>query len=254
MGHFTAPYDDITNIGTNNTGNTGILTMGNLWAQGTQDDVVGGFDNRLKNSIRWDSPTWAGFKTSVQFATAEDSPSANSNQGGMSGTYQNGPFLAVAAYQYNNNIRGLKYQELDDSAFSIGAQWQFSQFNIGAKYEWLDYDFTQSSSLKRQYWEIASTILVGANGSVYISYGDAADGKGSAPTGAKIGQLVKGTGTGANTWQISYAHNLSKRTYVYTGYGKINNDNNAAYTGNFRNPVQNGANPGGFSMGMWHNF
>lgn len=254
MGHYSAPYDDITGIGGNNTLNTGILGQGNLWAQGTQSDVNGGFDNRLKNSIRWDSPNWAGFVTSMQFATAEDSPSANSNQGSFSGKYNNGPFAAVIAYQYNNNIRGVKFQELDDSAFSIAAQWQFSRFNIAGKYEWLDYDYTQSTSLKRQYWEISSTILVGANGSVYISYGDAADGKGSAPNGARIGQIVKGTGTGANTWVLSYAHALSKRTSVFTGYAKVNNDNNAAYTGNFRNPVQNGANPGGFSMGMWHNF
>ena len=59
---------------------------------------------------------------------------------------------------------------------------------------------------------------------VYIATVMQADGTGSAPNGAKIGQLVKGTNTGANTWQIAYAHNLSKRTYVYTGYPKINND------------------------------
>lgn len=254
LGHYTAPYDDITAVGGNNTANTGILTMGNLWAQGTQSDANGGFDNRIANSIRWDSPTWSGFKTSLQFSTSEDSPSSNSNQGSASATYQNGPWLAIAAYQYNNNIRGPKYAELDDSAFSVGLQYQFSRFNIAGKYEWLDYDFTQSTSLKRQFWEIASTILVGANGSVYLSWGQAADGKGSAPTGARIGQIVKGSSTGANNWQIAYAHNLSKRTYVYTGYAKINNDSNAAYTGNFRSSVQNGANPGGFSMGMLHNF
>jgi len=254
MGHYSAPYDDITGIGGANTANTGILSQGNLWAQGTQSDANGGFDNRLKNSIRYDSPNMAGFVGSVQFATNEGSPSSNSNQGSMSGKYNNGPFAAVIAYQYNNNIRGVVNSNLDDSAFSMAAQWQFSRFNVAFKYEWLDYDYTQSSSLKRQFWELSSTILVGANGSVYIAYGDASDGTGSAPNGARIGQLVKGTGTGANTWQIAYAHNLSKRTYVYTGYAKVNNDNNAAYTGNFRSVVQNGANPGGFSMGMLHNF
>jgi predicted porin len=254
MGHYSAPYDDITGIGAANTANTGILTQGNLWAQGSQSNANGGFDNRLENSVRWDSPNWAGFATSVQFASGEGSPSSNSNIGSISGKYNNGPFAGVIAYQYNNNVRGVANSELDDSAFSIAAQWQFSRFNIAGKYEWLDYDYTQSSSLKRQYWEISSTILVGANGSVYIAYGDAADGKGSAPTGARIGQIVKGGSTGANYWQIAYAHNLSKRTYVYTGYAKINNDNNAAYAGNFRSSVQNGANPGGFSMGMLHNF
>jgi predicted porin len=255
MGHYSAPYDDITGIGANNTNNTGILSQGALWAQATQSNENGGFDNRLKNSIRYDSPTWSGFAFAAQFASNEGSPSSNSNIGSLSGKYNNGPFAAVIAYQYQNNVRGVVNSNLDDSAFSIAAQWQFSRFNIAGKYEWLDYDFTQSSSLKRQFWEISSTILVGANGSVYIAYGDAADGKGSAPTGAKIGQLVKGTGTGANNWQVSYAHALSKRTSVFTGYVKVNNDNNAAYSfGGNTTTVRAGANPGGFSMGMWHNF
>ena len=46
----------------------------------------------------------------------------------------------VVAYEYNNNIRGPVNANLDDPAFSIAAQWQFSGFNIAGKYEWLDYD------------------------------------------------------------------------------------------------------------------
>jgi len=253
IGHYTAPYDDITGIGANNTNNTGILSQGVLWAQGTQTDANGGFDNRLANSARYDSPTWSGFAFSGQFASAEGSPSSNSNQQSYSLKYNNGPFAAVVATQWNNNTRGLANQSLDDSAWSVAAQWQFSQFNIAAKYEWLDYDFTKTTNLKRNFWEISSTILVGANGSVYVAYGMANDGKGSAPNLARIGQVTKGNDTGASTWQVSYAHALSKRTSLFTGYAKINNDNNANYSGNF-NTVRNGANPGGFTAGMWHNF
>ncbi len=83
--------------------------------------------------------------TSVQFATNEGSPAATATSGPFSGKYNNGPFAGVIAYQYNNNIRGVTNFELDDSAFSVAAQWQFSRFNIAGKYEWLDYDFTASN-------------------------------------------------------------------------------------------------------------
>jgi predicted porin len=255
IGFYTAPYDDITGIGANNTNNTGILSQGALWAQASQSDLNGGFDNRLANSIRYDSPTWSGFAFSGQFASAEGSPSSNSNQQSYSLKYNNGPFAAVVATQWNNNIRGPVNASLDDSAWSVAAQWQFSGFNIAGKYEWLDYDYTRTTNLKRTFWEVSSTILVGANGSVYVAYGVANDGTGSAPTGARIGQLRKGNDTGAANWQVTYAHALSKRTSLFTGYVKVNNDKFADYSfGGNPTTVRPGGNPGGFSMGMWHNF
>jgi len=283
MGFFTAPYDDITAIGANNTNNTGILSQGALWAQATQEGagaVVGnvsgggGFDNRLSNSIRYDSPTMSGFQFSGQFATSERSstvggagqaagannnvtggPSSNSNIQSYSFRYNNGPFFGMVAYEYHHKIRGQVNSNLDDTALSIGAQWQFSSFNIAGKYEWLNYDATQTTDLKRTFWEISSTILVGANGNVYIAYGKANEGTGSAVAGTRIGQLGKGDNTGASNWQVTYAHALSKRTSLFAGYVKVNNDSNANYSfGGNGNSVRLGGDPGGFSAGMWHNF
>jgi predicted porin len=284
MGFYSAPYDDITGIGANNTNNTGILSQGALWAQATRDGsgpIVGnvsgggGFDNRLSNSIRYDSPIMAGFAFSGQFATSERSqadstgagqtagannnvtggPSSNSNIQSYSLKYNNGPFAGVAAFEYHNNIRGTVNSNLDDSAFSVAAQWQFSGFNIAGKYEWLDYDATQTTNLKRTFWELSSTILVGANGSVYVAYGKANDGTGSAVAGTRIGQLGKGDNTGASNWQVAYAYALSKRTSLFTGYAKVSNDSNANYSfGGNANAVKLGGDPGGFTAGMWHNF
>ena len=56
---------------------------------------------------------------------------------------------------------------------------------------------------------------------------------------------------------------LSRRTRIYTGYVKINNDSNASYNFNINaypgsagaspgSPV--GGKPGGFVMGMFHDF
>jgi predicted porin len=284
MGFFSAPYDDITIIQGSSTLNTGILSTGSLWAQATQDpagdvngkiSTGGGFDSRLANSIRYDSPTWSGFSFSGQFATGERSRSnsagtgqsagannntsgnvsSNSNSQSYIARYINGPFTGLIGYEFHNNLRGPVNANLDDSAWSIAAMWQFSGFNIGGTYEWLDYDATRSTDLKRKYWQINSTINIGANGELYLMYGSAGDGTGSAVDGTVVGQLVKGSNTGASTWQVAYTHALSKRTKLFTGYVKVNNDNNAFYSfGGNGYSVRPGGDPGGFSAGMWHNF
>ncbi len=67
MGGFLAPYDDIHPIfGNVPTLTTSILSTANLWAQGSQNVDNGGFDNRLANSIRYDSPRIGGFTFSAQ--------------------------------------------------------------------------------------------------------------------------------------------------------------------------------------------
>jgi predicted porin len=258
LGFYSAPYDMVTNLQGSNTANTGILGTGILWAQASQSIASGGFDSRLSNSIRYDSPTMAGFSGSAQFSTGEGSPSSNTNQQSYALNYANGPFSAIVAAEFHNNTRGVVNQSLDDSAWSIAAQWQFSMFNIAGTYEWLNYDAptatsTNGASLKRKYWQINSSIKAGANGEVYLMYGSAGNGTGSAANGYTVGQLTKGSDTGASNWQVAYKYHLSKRTYVYTGYQKVNNDDNAAYNGSF-NSIRKGANPGGFSMGMLHNF
>jgi len=257
IGKYSAPYDAITDIQGNNTNNTGILSTGALWAQASQDFGGGGFDTRWNNAIRYDSPSWSGFAINAEYASGEGAAGI-SNSGIQSYLlkYDNGPFMGRAAYEFHHNMRGTVNNALSDSAFSIAALWQFSGWNIAGTYEWLDYDATQSTSLKRQYWQIQSTINVGANGSLYLMYGSASNGKGSASDlTPRIGSLAHGSNTGASNWQVAYAHALSKRTSLFAGYMKVNNDSRANYSfGGNSYAVAPGGDPQGFSAGMWHNF
>ena len=60
MGKFLTPYDDMHPIfGNVPTFTTSILSTADLWAQGTLSKGTGGFDARLGNSLRYDSPVWA---------------------------------------------------------------------------------------------------------------------------------------------------------------------------------------------------
>ena len=255
LGNFLAPYDDIHPIfGNVPTLTTSILSTASLWAQGSQSKDNGGFDARLNNSLRYDSPRIGGFAGSIQLSAADTSNQTLAQQQrhayvlSMGGFYANGPFQGGIAYESNTKYRCVT---CNDWAFSVAANWNFGVVKVGGVYERLDYDVT-GGSLTRNFYGISATAPIGP-GELYAFWGDASDGSG--PAGTKVGQLAAGNSTGAQQWEISYTYALSKRTLAYTGFVQTRNDNNANYNFNI-NPyaVVNGANASGFVMGLVHFF
>jgi len=255
LGNFNAPYDDIHPIfGNVPTLTTSILSTAAVWAQGSLTKDNGGFDARLGNSIRYDSPRIGGFVGSVQIAEMDTSNSTLAQQQrhayvlSAGGFYANGPFQAGIGYEGNTKVR---CAACNDWAFSVAANWNFGVVKIGGVYERLDYDVT-GGSLTRNFWGISATAPIGP-GELYAFYGDAGDGSG--PAGRSVGQLNSGNSTGAAQWEISYTYALSKRSLLYTGFVQTRNDNNAAYNFNI-NPyeVVRGANANGFVVGIVHFF
>ena len=102
MGYFLSPYDDIHPIfGNVPTLTTSILSTAALWAQGSQNNDNGGYDNRNPNSIRYDSPNMKGFTASAQLSTMDASAATGGTDaqakrhayiGSLGGFYSNGPF------------------------------------------------------------------------------------------------------------------------------------------------------------------
>ena len=143
--------------------------------------------------------------------------------------------------------------KISSRSVSIAANWNFGIIKVGGVYERLDYD-TPTGSLKRNFWGISGTIPMGP-GSWYLFYGRANDGKGGAADGERVAGLAKGSDTSSNQWEVSYTYPFSKRTQVYAGYVKIDNDSNASYTFNINSyPIGVGGKPGGLVFGMIHLF
>ena len=267
MGYFLAPYDDIHPIfGNVPTLTTSILSTAALWAQGSQGTNDGGFDNRNPNSIRYDSPRIGGFTGSVQVSTLDASPengggltnssggtpaqrSRHAYIGSTGGFYSNGPFQAGVAYEWREKVRG---PSLSDYAVSVAANWNFGPVKIGGVWERLDYDVLNNSDLTRNFYGVSATAPIGP-GELYAFWGTARNGSG--PTGARVGQVIAGSNTGADQWEVSYTYALSKRSLLYVGFVQTRNDDNAIYNFNINSyAVVPGANANGFVVGMVHFF
>ena len=249
MGNFLNTTDDLHGIfGSSPTLLSSIFSTANLWAQGPQSRANGGFDTRDGNSLRYDSPSYNGLTYSVQGSTLENA--THSYILGANVIYTNGPIQVGAAYGGNQKVRGA---DLNDRDYTLTGGYNFGPVRVAGVYEHTKYE-TSSGDLKRDMYGISAIAPVGP-GTFYAFYGHASDGKGSAADGQAVGYVVKGSDTSANTWELTYTYPLSKRTAIYGGYVKINNDTNAQYSFNINGyGVAKGGDPGGLVLGVYHLF
>jgi predicted porin len=272
MGKFLTPYDDIHPIfGNAPTLTTSVLSTAALWAQGSLTKGQGGFDARLGNSVRYESPAVNGLSGEIQYSTRDSSGNADGAAGdngdhvselrhanvvSLGGFYSNGPVDLGIAFERNYKVRAIgKY----DDAFSVSGGYDFGvansafNFRLAGVYERLKYD-TLVGNLQRDFYGI-SAIAPAGGGLIYAFWGRANDGKGSAADGTQVGNLAKGPGTASEQWELSYTYNLSLRSLVYFGYVKIDNHANASYTFNINDyPIAPGGKPSGLVLGLVHFF
>jgi len=293
VGYFLSPYDDIQSIfGTVPTLQTGILGSQGLWSgtgfPGNSADT-GAFDDRIANSLRYDSPNIAGFTGSVQVGGRDVGGSDGGNLAqqrrhayvlSTGAQYNNGPIQAGVVYEVHNNLRDgtAANPKLQDQAFTVAAGYNFGIIHVGAAYEQIKYDIGTGGDLKRSLWAISGYGNLGP-GQYFIGYTKANDGTGSSKcvttagitSCPRVGAVTQGPNSGAQQWTVSYTYPLSKRTLTYAGYTMVDNSKNGAYnfgvnqitgvcTGNAQGPAGNNvgcgdaARPQGFTAGIVHFF
>jgi predicted porin len=270
LGRYLTPYDDILPIfGNAPTLTTSILSTAAIWAQGPLTKVQGGFDARLGNSIRYETPPLGGLLGEIQYSTRDSSGNADGADNGdhvselrhayvlsLGAFYSKGPLDLGIAYEHN---RAVRFANTNDDALSVAGAYDVGSLvdtpgiRIGGIYERLRYD-TPTGDLKRDFWGVSATVPVGG-GSVYAFWGHAANGKGGAVDGTTIGGLTKGPDSASDQWEISYSYPLSLRTLLYAGYVRIDNRANASYGFNINDySTVPGGKPTGFVVGMAHFF
>ena len=96
---------------------------------------AGGFDDRLRQSIRYDTPTVSGFNASLQYGSYEGLLRPHSYAMSTGAFYNNGPVQLGIAYERHDKIRGTPDEPFTDQAFSVAGSYQFDPARIGVVYE-----------------------------------------------------------------------------------------------------------------------
>ena len=175
----------------------------------------GTFNSRIAKSIYYKSPCFNGFKVQASYAlgSQQNDQVDDADVTSLAVNYNNGPFMAVLAYEEQDNGGWLSGHDVDAWKLGLGYKADFgTQFT--AIYEKLSSDAW--SGFDRDNMFIAAKHAVSSNVDVAGSLAVARDMDGIDESGAKA-------------LSLGVTYKLSKRTSILGVYSKINNDENAAY-------------------------
>ncbi|WP_342120504.1 porin [Pseudoduganella sp. OTU4001] len=213
-----------------------------------------GINVRNGNSVVYKSPDINGVTAEAFYGFGEQKESSTGRQLGVSLGYQNGPLNARLAYNHRNN---------DSVANNVVTDRQGGHNTLLA----VNYDFkvakayfmygdnkglnssplpnataytaaAVAASTDNSTWLLGASVPVSAAGSLVASWSSVND--------------KNAANHDADQYAIGYLHSLSKRTTLYTSYGKIKNKNGASYT--VGNNAEAGTGDSAYNVGIRHTF
>ena len=218
------------------------------------------FKRRQRNSVNYDTPTFAGFKVMGAFTTLNSQTNTVNSATGAKprvysiGTeYNNGPINVYAAYQKHKDVTGATGAG-DDKGWVVGANYTFAKtLKVGGLYSQQKFQTSRTTEGKVNVWHLGIDWMFSGPHGVRAAYSTAGDIKGNSTA---IGTLRPAAGgdTGVQLWQIRYVHKLSKRTELTAGYVKIKNERNANYPIIGTGFNQRGNDPSAIAIGLDHRF
>jgi predicted porin len=257
------------------TGNPGF-NVGNTTTQFTRINGKpdASFDRRAGNSVQYWSPNWGGFSFRLMESVDEGRGPA------VAGGPIIAPIIKGASLQYDVGTLSIRYayEEHDDyfgmsqiggsagatatnngskdTAQKIVVLWRIGNTRLTGLYEQLKYhnDDTLAGAVneyKRNAWYGVIEQFFG-NQSVFLSYGQAADG-----TCSKVGGATCITNNlGAKYMTAGYIYRWSKTTEGFIAYYKMDNKSNGTYSPGPAVPavVVPGLDTEAYGLGMQHFF
>ncbi|MGH8856169.1 MAG: porin, partial [Telluria sp.] len=155
---------------------------------------------RLANSVNYKSEALSGFTVQAAYSAGErqnDNPSGNLV--GVSVEYKNGPLNLGAGYhQIERLATG------DDKEYAFGAGYNFGAFDLRGSY--VVANLTGPNN-EFKYTTLGGSYTAGANKFFLSAH-----------------QQKLETGAKGNGFSVAYAYTLSKRTNVYSSYGRVRNN------------------------------
>jgi predicted porin len=190
---------------------------------------------RLNNSVTYTTPSIAGLTASGEISFGEQTGNWEANrETGAALTYANGPAYAGFTFYDQGNANGNGAAKKN---FLLGGTYDFGVVKVHALVQKVSGQPTGGAKLDSLSYMGGVTVPV-AGGSVLASV------------------VHKNDKTLANQdatqYGVGYLYPLSKRTSVYTAFGKINNQHGAAYL--VGNATAQGTGNKAFDLGVVHNF
>jgi predicted porin len=187
--------------------------------------------NRADNMVQYFLPSnLGGFYGSVEAAAGEGTVGRKA-LGGRLG-YKQGPLNVAGAYETTTGVGNTKFKQM-----SFGGSYDF-----GVAKPSLNYSQNEFGSREQKLLTFGLTVPLG-QGQILASYTDA---KADGPALAGLGD--------AQLFAVSYVHNLSKRTALYTTAAQIRNEGLGRFAVAGSPTVANGAKSSGFDVGVRHSF
>jgi len=214
--------------------------------------------SRADNAIAYISPTWSGFSFIAAYTTNLIGQEAGTSANGAGNTgdgrlwaiqpnYTNGPLSLTANFEHLD-VKDAATDNGDVSIAVFAGSYDFQVVKVMGYYENVHTDGTRAWDQRA--YTLGATIPVGANGVIRMNY-------------SKLDDKTVANAD-CNKFGIGYKHSLSKRTFVYTDYGRVNNNNGATCTiatsgssGSLDNGGAGGAagfGTKGFDLGLAHSF
>jgi predicted porin len=217
--------------------------------------TIAGYTTRLNNSVRYETPTFAGFTGTLTYATAEDNLNVSSGKGGqfwgVKGQYENGPVYVGAAYHDGNQTTtqiatgDLKYSQ----AYTLGASYDFKVVKAYANFA---NGKTQNKELSvdmlDRAYHVGATVPFGGVQAVSLGYSK-----------RDVRTLDLTSANDFYSVGARYTYDLSKRTKFYTAYTKGVNKGLATFSlsgaaDNAGQITQAGYDPRRIELGVQHSF
>ena len=206
-----------------------------LGTAGQMNNIVDPSGFRLNNSIRYFTPVFAGFGASVDMAFGELTGNwKGSREMGGSVDYDGDDAHAHLIYYKLDNVNGVGTAKQN---VMLAATYDFGFVRLHGLAQKTTGEPTGKARLDTLAYMLGVSVPIGA-GRLQASYVEGDD-----RTAAN---------KDANQVAIGYLYYLSKRTSLYTAYGRIHDQHGALYT--VGNATDAGAGDKSFNLGMAHDF
>ena len=165
----------------------------------TNVGLAGALETRVSNSVVYVAPAMGGLSAAVLYAP-DEVDGVKSDVYGLGVRYNGGPLSAFYTYHVVDNL-------VDNHA--LGASYDFGGFKLLGSYIYNDFDV--SGAEEETALNLGVQVKVGGAGTVGLGYGMERDIAGVSDADQDIISLT-------------YKHELSKRTFMYAGYQRVDPD------------------------------